>query len=305
MSIQTDTDGGPRNPQQERFNKTLQLALAVTIDGIRNDWDELLPWVTMFYRQTAHSSTHKSPFEVVFGYAPHLPAPNEVLDPLERCIAWNLVQEHIAKAQAKQKRAYDKKVKPVRYNIGDLVSVWFPPREKLETGQITSKFVPSMRGPYRIKRELSPSTVEVELVTPTSTAGPLPHPIVNINRLAHYVARPDVGPQAPEDPVLDYHTTAADWASDPAEEATVLMDAPMPPAKSSSSTDVQEPSAEAITRTNKRLKNTRTLVAEREVLLSMPKEDITFSDRSQNRRAFRGNYRTELSRIRGAAAEHP
>lgn len=71
------TRTSPYSPQSdgmvERFNRTLLSMLALFVDANHLNWDALLPYVTMAYRSSVHSSTGFSPFRVLFGQEIILP----------------------------------------------------------------------------------------------------------------------------------------------------------------------------------------------------------------------------------------
>ena len=67
----------PYHPQSdgmvERFNKTLCAMLRAYIDENHENWDGLLPYVTMAYRATCHESTGTSPNMSMFGHDTRTP----------------------------------------------------------------------------------------------------------------------------------------------------------------------------------------------------------------------------------------
>ena len=111
----------------ERFNRTLLDMLSKTVQSGRQDWDVRLPYVLFAYRATMQHSMGESPFFLMYGRDPQLPAKAALCSPVVRstiCIddyksqmqqtlsaAWKLAQEHIKKAQQRQKVQHDKKAK--------------------------------------------------------------------------------------------------------------------------------------------------------------------------------------------------
>ena len=67
----------PYRPQSdglvERFNRTLQQMLKTLVNEARDDWDHLLPYVTMAYRATPQDSTGCSPNMLMLGRELNLP----------------------------------------------------------------------------------------------------------------------------------------------------------------------------------------------------------------------------------------
>ena len=59
------TDG-----QTEVTNRTLSTLLRVLIKRNINEWEECLPITEYAYNRARHSTTGKSPFEVVYGFNP-------------------------------------------------------------------------------------------------------------------------------------------------------------------------------------------------------------------------------------------
>ena len=58
----------------ERFNRTLTAMLAKTVEHGGKDWDQKLPFVLFAYRASQQQSTLESPFFLLYGRDPRLPA---------------------------------------------------------------------------------------------------------------------------------------------------------------------------------------------------------------------------------------
>ncbi|KAL1480806.1 hypothetical protein MTO96_050734 [Rhipicephalus appendiculatus] len=67
----------PDHPQSngivERWNGTFKGMLRHVIDTHGRDWDRYVPCLLWAYREVAHDITGRSPFELMFGRAPHGP----------------------------------------------------------------------------------------------------------------------------------------------------------------------------------------------------------------------------------------
>jgi hypothetical protein len=165
------------NGLTERLNKTLADMLSMYVDVDQRNWDTILPFVTFAYNSAKQDTTGFSPFFLVHGR--DLQTPLDVIFPqcteshgddyVQRLItraeeARQLARLHILDSQATNKRRYDKRHRPVNYNIGDLVWVFTPVRKV----GLSEKLLRRYFGPYRITRRLSDVTYEVESMEESS-----------------------------------------------------------------------------------------------------------------------------------------
>ncbi|KZR97427.1 Uncharacterized protein APZ42_007712 [Daphnia magna] len=90
--------------------------------------------------------------------------------------AQELANQHLFKAQTKQKKYYDDGTKSVKYNPGDLVLLKAPPQAR--------KFRNRWNGPFKIIRGFSEITYEIQNITNEKQKS-----IVPCNRLKPYIAR--------------------------------------------------------------------------------------------------------------------
>ncbi len=57
----------------ERFNGTLKLGLRKYVERFQGQWNKALPYILFAYRETPHTTTGLSPFELTFGRTPKGP----------------------------------------------------------------------------------------------------------------------------------------------------------------------------------------------------------------------------------------
>ena len=156
----------------ERYNRTLTTMLAKTAERGGRDWDQHLPYV---YRASEQESTKESPFFLLYGRDPRLPV-EAVLSPpqVRRQLdlkdygselvgrlggAWDCARACIKKAQKRQKKAYDRKVRCPDFAMGERVFL-LKPAEK--TGK-ARKLARAFHGPYRVT-ELLPNNAYIRRV---------------------------------------------------------------------------------------------------------------------------------------------
>ena len=162
------------------------------------DWDLHLQQVLFAYRVEPQDSTGESPFYLLYGRDARLPTETAISQPLTPyqidlddyrtslvaglSEAWEDARHSIVKAQGRQKRQHDKKVRPVKYHVGDRVMVYMPHEAQ---GKQRKLALPH-HGPYRV----------LELNSNCTTVRPVDHPEaesikVNVDRLSQC---PDVLP---------------------------------------------------------------------------------------------------------------
>ncbi|KZR96634.1 Uncharacterized protein APZ42_008916, partial [Daphnia magna] len=100
----------------ERFNRTLCDMLAFYVVDEPEEWDRYLPFVTFAYNTSKQATLKDSPFYLFYGREPILP--NDIKINVEK--AQELANQHLFKAQTKQKKYYDDGTKNVKYNTSDL-----------------------------------------------------------------------------------------------------------------------------------------------------------------------------------------
>ena len=124
------------NGQVERFNRTLYRMLAKLPKEQKDNWDQHLGRLVSAYNRTRHATTGYSPFFLFYGRRPRLEldmqfpqnpgipkSKAKFIQDLEKGIRWahELAAETAQKEMNRQKRYYDKRVRAVVLQPGDLV----------------------------------------------------------------------------------------------------------------------------------------------------------------------------------------
>lgn len=77
------------------------------------------------------------------------------------------VKENVTRAQAKQKKYYDKRHQLIQYQVGDIVWVRTHPLSNAEEG-FMAKLSPKWKGPAKIVKRLGPVNYKVLLMSDPS-----------------------------------------------------------------------------------------------------------------------------------------
>ena len=185
----------------ERFNKTMADMLAAYVSKHPENWDKVLPFVTLAYNAHTHKSLRHSPFYLLFGRQPALATdilhPDEVkpedarvvtnlepvMDPKWRK-ALEFAHEFLATAQSTQKWNYDKfAVQAPMYYVDDDVLVQAP--------KAPGKFNMKWEGPFKVLERITELTYRVQNLKNNGSS------IIHVNRLKRWSVRPGDSPVPP------------------------------------------------------------------------------------------------------------
>jgi len=157
----------PTNGLAEAFNRTLCNLLKKVVAKSRRDWHERLREVLWAYRTTYKTPTQSTPYTLVYGVEVILPLEIQIpslriaileglseddnhklrLAELESLDKKRLhAQQKLECYQARLSRAFNKKVRPHSFQVGDQVLA--VRRPIIMTHKTGSKFVPKWDGPY-------------------------------------------------------------------------------------------------------------------------------------------------------------
>ena len=165
------------NGQAEVTIRTLKAALKTKLEDLKGNWVEYLPEVLWAYRTTQKSATRETPFALAFGTEAVAPVEVGIKSPRvelaseeqnDEALRLNLelldekreqVQQRTKEYQRKTARYYNQRVKPRRYEPGDLVLKKLLPARKNPTH---GKLGPNWEGPYIITRIARPGNYELQ-----------------------------------------------------------------------------------------------------------------------------------------------
>jgi len=165
--------------------------MAKVVDVKQKKWVEFLPFVTAAYNSTAHDSTSFSPNFLLFGreliaavdIAFGCPRPpscsvNEYAYHTRELMAeaYDLVRAHTRQCAEVNKRLYDACVRPVVFEVGELVW-YFCPRSQRGTSPKWNRFY---SGPHEIVRKVNDVNYAIRLRARKRSI------IVHVNKLKKY-----------------------------------------------------------------------------------------------------------------------
>ncbi|PIO70756.1 integrase core domain protein [Teladorsagia circumcincta] len=166
----------------ERVFATFQLMLRSYIDTAQSDWDMFVPACAFMYNTSTHSSTHNTPFFLLFGRDPafnvdllirhheerHIPsdtnttAYTERLLPVLHC-AWQMAFTYNAKQREIYKKQYDKNHHlPLDVRVGDRVYL----KNLAPAPGLSSKLCMPWLGQFRVISVEHPHIIIVSISAP-------------------------------------------------------------------------------------------------------------------------------------------
>lgn len=170
-SIQTSAYHPQTDGMAEKFNGTLKAGIKKYITENKGPWHKALPFILFAYRETPHTTTGFSPFELTFGRCPKGPldvlkkewtgSPSKsqdivsfLTDTYERLENACAAATHMeTAAKESMKTYYDRGAKSQPFEVGDLVLI-LKPSTKV-------KLHAQWQGPYTIVTKLSETTYTV------------------------------------------------------------------------------------------------------------------------------------------------
>ncbi|GJZ15244.1 putative reverse transcriptase domain-containing protein [Tanacetum coccineum] len=160
------TDG-----QSERTIQTLKDMLRAYVIDFENSWDRHLPLVKFSYNNSYHASIKAAPYEALYGRKCRSPIKNRLLA-----------------ARSRQKSYADKRLKPLEFEVGDMVLLKVSPWKGVVCFEKRGKLSPRYIGSFKILARVGLVAYTLEL--PEELKGI--HSTFHISNLEKYLADGDV-----------------------------------------------------------------------------------------------------------------
>ena len=179
----------------ERVNQILENMLRACVIHYDKNWDKCLRLAEFSYNNSYQTSLKIAPFEALYGRRCQTPlswsqtgerkifGPELVVEAEEKV---KLIQENLRAAQSRQKSYFDKRRKPLKFNVGDHVYLWVSPTKGVQRFGIKSKLATRYIGPYEIIEECGPVAYRLRL--PSQLA--IVHDVFHISQLKKCVRVP-------------------------------------------------------------------------------------------------------------------
>ncbi|GJZ51333.1 putative reverse transcriptase domain-containing protein [Tanacetum coccineum] len=161
------TDG-----QSERTIQTLEDMLRACVIDFRNSWDRHLPLVEFSYNNSYHASIKAAPYEALYGQKCRLPVcwsevwdsqltgPELIRDTTKKIVQ---IKNRLFTARSRQKSYADRRVKPLEFEVGDMVLLKVSPWKGVVRFGKRENLSPHYIGPFKILARVGPVTYTLEL----------------------------------------------------------------------------------------------------------------------------------------------
>ena len=173
--------------QIERMNKTLLDTLSKPCCEHPYDWDCLLPFAMAAYQSSTHTTTSKTPNQLILVTLLAPPPPNEQprstwVESLRQRFrdTYRIVLSSMLRSHRAQKAGYDCKAKLYDFNDGDKVWIYDPKRRRGYTPKLDAK---RLIGLFSAQRKLSGAVCLIK------QEGAVKGRIVNVDRFFLFVVR--------------------------------------------------------------------------------------------------------------------
>jgi len=185
------TDG-----QTERVNQILEDILRACVIHYDKNWDKCLPLAEFSYNNSYQASLKMAPFEALYGRRYRTPlswsqtgerkifGSDLVIEAEEQV---KVIQGNLKAAQSRSKSYFDKRRKPLQFDVGDHVYLRVSPTKGVQHFGIQGKLAPRYIGPYEIIEICGPVAYRLRL--PSQLA--LIHNVFHVSQLKKCVRIPE------------------------------------------------------------------------------------------------------------------
>ncbi|GJZ95700.1 putative reverse transcriptase domain-containing protein [Tanacetum coccineum] len=132
--------------QSERTIQTLEDMLRACVIDFGNSWDLHLPLVEFSYNNSYHASIQAAPYEALYKRKCRSP-----------------IKNHLLAARSRQKSYADKRLKPLQFEVGDMVLLKVSPWKGVVRFGKSRKLSPRYIGPFKIIARVGPVAYTLEL----------------------------------------------------------------------------------------------------------------------------------------------
>ena len=183
------TDG-----QTERVNQCLETFLRCFVHACPHQWRQWLDQAEFWYNTNWHSALGRSPFEVLYGYAPRQfgvsTHPDTPITDLatwlsDRALMSEVILQHLNLAKQRMKKQADEHRSERQFQLGDLVFVKLQPYVQSSLAHRSNqKLAFKFFGPYRILARVGHVAYRLELPASSSV-----HPVFHVSQLKKSVGK--------------------------------------------------------------------------------------------------------------------